>query len=1275
VADGPVYSSLAVGDYRGGPTGGGVVIDTASVLLDVRYPQINGRVMSVIPDGGGGWYIGGAFTAVGGLARSNIAHIKADRRVDESWDPGADQPVFSLVLSADGTTLYVGGAFTQIGGTARGRLAALQAATGVPLASWNPQADSTVRQLVLSGDGMHLYAGGDFTVLGGLARLHLASLLATDGSVDSGWSAAADGAVFALALAGGRLYAGGAFTHMGSAVRNRIAALAIADGRVDAGWNPDADAAVRSLIVSPDAARLYAGGDFSQIGAAARPHLAAFDLGAINADKALPWNPAPDGPVNALLASGQTLYAGGDFSVIGGQLRRRLAALDVGTDSNNARDWDPGVDAAVNTLALTGTALYAGGDFNQVTDRSTLYLGGDFSYVGPATGGGIGINADPLNPASDQPLFAFPAVSGAVYAVLPDGVGGWYIGGLFSRVGNLSRSNLAHINSDLTVDASWQPIADGAVFALALAGGRVYVGGDFTTIDGQSRRYLAALNSGSGALTAWDPDADAAVRVLALSVDGSTLYTGGDFTSFNGGAIVRRRLAALDTTTLIRASIPTAWDPDADATVRALALSADGSTLYAGGDFTSFNGGAIVRRRLAALDTTTLIRASIPTAWDPDADAAVRALLLSADGSTLYAGGDFTSFNGGAIVRRRLAALDTTTVIKANIPTAWDPGADAAVRALQLSGTTLYAGGDFATVGGILRRRLAALVADSANPGNATVIAWDPVAGGRVRCLAQSVTTLYAGGDFASVGGVIRRHLAALGLNDGRATSWNPDVNNIVRTMQLASRGDTLYIGGDFSLVGALGRNRVAEVGVANALPTAWDPDADDSVHVLLASADGGSLYVGGSFTIIGRQRRSHLAELRRNGTATVWRPEISGSSSGAAGNGVVNVLQLDGDTLYAGGDFDAVGGAKHQGLVALDTSTAAPLSWAPQITGLINDMQLSTDGATLYIGGVFSAVNNDPRRNIAALDTADELATTWNPDADAGVQALQLALDQAAVYLGGKFSMIGGLVRDHLAAVNRADGLPLSSWDHAADKEVLSLSLSPAGRVIYGGGRFGTLDQESRGALAALDALPLERIAPLTTALPPGGEYNKATNQPVVLNCDDGAGSGCATTFYTLDGSTPTTASKVFKGSIELKDDAVLKFFSVDRLGNTESVQSEVYTLDILPPETTASPPSRIFSSQRIRVTLQCSDAKSGCADIFFSRNEKDPESAFTRYTGPIRIGDNTVLRFFSIDVAGNKESVQRENYVSNHSGGGLSPILLLLLGAGLLGRRRTGQ
>jgi hypothetical protein len=41
------------------------------------------------------------------------------------------------------------------------------------------------------------------------------------------------------------------------------------------------------------------------------------------------WNPAPNSSVFALVVSGGTVYAGGDFTSIGGQARNRIAALDA----------------------------------------------------------------------------------------------------------------------------------------------------------------------------------------------------------------------------------------------------------------------------------------------------------------------------------------------------------------------------------------------------------------------------------------------------------------------------------------------------------------------------------------------------------------------------------------------------------------------------------------------------------------------------------------------------------------------------------------------------------------------------------------------------------------------------------------------------------------------------------------------------------------------------------------------------------------------------------
>ncbi len=107
---------------------------------------------------------------------------------------------------------------------------------------------------------------------------------------------------------------------------------------------------------------------------------------------------------------------------------------------------------------------------------NTLYIGGDFDYVGPNTGPGV-----PLDSGSGSPLATYPKVvagfaSSEVDVVVPDGSGGWYIGGSFSHVGGLARNNIAHILPDYTVDPAWDPNADDGVFALAVSGGTVYAG-------------------------------------------------------------------------------------------------------------------------------------------------------------------------------------------------------------------------------------------------------------------------------------------------------------------------------------------------------------------------------------------------------------------------------------------------------------------------------------------------------------------------------------------------------------------------------------------------------------------------------------------------------------------------------------------------------------------------------------------------------------------------------------------------------------------------------
>ena len=82
-----------------------------------------------------------------------------------------------------------------------------------------------------------------------------------------------------------------------------------------------------------------------------------------------------------------------------------------------------------------------------VTTPETTYIGGDFTHVGPFTGGGV-----PIDASTGAAVATYPKVNGTVIACIPDGSGGWYIGGYFDKVGGVVRNNIAHILANGSVD-------------------------------------------------------------------------------------------------------------------------------------------------------------------------------------------------------------------------------------------------------------------------------------------------------------------------------------------------------------------------------------------------------------------------------------------------------------------------------------------------------------------------------------------------------------------------------------------------------------------------------------------------------------------------------------------------------------------------------------------------------------------------------------------------------------------------------------------------------
>ena len=202
---------------------------------------------------------------------------------------------------------------------------------------------------------------------------------------------------------------------------------------------------------------------------------------------------------------------------------------------------------------------------------------------------------------------------------------------------------------------------------------------------------------GQSALDGFDPNANGTIRVVVVQPDGKILI-GGDFTTLSpsgGGSVTRNHIARLNHD----GTLDTAFDPNANSTVYAIAVQADGKIL-AGGNFTNIGGQA--RNYIARLDATTGLADSL----NPNANGLVVSMAVQADGGILAAG----FFNGpnsiGGQARNYIARLDPIT----GLADSFDPNANSMVTsmAVQADGKIL-AGGVFTGMGGQTRNRIARL--------------------------------------------------------------------------------------------------------------------------------------------------------------------------------------------------------------------------------------------------------------------------------------------------------------------------------------------------------------------------------------------------------------------------------------------------------------------------------------------------------------------------------------------------------------------------------------
>jgi uncharacterized delta-60 repeat protein len=523
------------------------------------FLQPDGKVVAV-----------GDFNNFGGTSINRIARVNTDGSFDATFNPGTgvNGLVNKTCLQADGRIVIVG-SFTTVNGSAKNRIARLNA-DGSLDGTFNSGTglDNTALSCLVQTDGRILIAG-TFTAYNGVGRIYLARLN-TDGSLHSAFnvSTGANGSARVIVQQpDGKILVGGDFTWINGVSRNRIARLN-ADGSLDATFDPGTGAnnIITAVLLQSDG-KVVVTGFFTSFNGTTLTRIAR-----LNADGSLdatfnPGTGASGTITTAQLQSDGKIVIGGNFTSYNGTARNRIARIN--SDGTLDATFAPGSGAnqTINYLCLQSDGK--------------VIIGGVFTtYNGT---GRVRLARLNTNGTLDGTFGVGTGALGNVDAIAVQSDGKILIGGSFTSYNGTSRNRIARVNANGSLDGTFA-VGTGAssgVSGIALqTDGKIILGGSFTTYNGTGRNYLARVNTDGSLDTSFDPAAgpNGSLACVTIQADGKILI-GGSMTAY--GASGRNRMARVFAETVITwtGTTSTAWNLGTNWSTGTVPLATDNITI------------------------------------------------------------------------------------------------------------------------------------------------------------------------------------------------------------------------------------------------------------------------------------------------------------------------------------------------------------------------------------------------------------------------------------------------------------------------------------------------------------------------------------------------------------------------------------------------------------------------------------------------------------------------------------------------------------------------
>ncbi|HEY3898489.1 MAG TPA: VPAMP-CTERM sorting domain-containing protein [Chthoniobacter sp.] len=322
-----------------------------------------------------------------------------------------------------------------------------------------------------------------------------------------------------------------------------------------------------------------------------------------------------------------------------------------------------------------------------------IIVGGFFSQVDGVSASNLArLNADGTLDAT----FNAGTIQGQVDCIAVQPNGQILVGGYLTTIHGATVNNLVRLNADGSLDATFTPTLNASVSAIAVqTNGQIVIGGNFFTVNGTSQQYLARLNADGSLDTSFAPTVDVFVSSVVIQSN-QQIMIGGWFSTVNGTATKRVARLNADGTT------DTSFVTTINNPVNCLAVQANGQ-IVVGGWFTTVDGAACSNLTRLNTDGTR------DTSFNPNVDQEVYTLALQTNGQILL-GGLFQHV--AATPRSYLARLNGD----GTLDTIFNPDANAPVYSIapRADGEVLIAG-DFNAMFGLLHSSVALVLNDPAS--------------------------------------------------------------------------------------------------------------------------------------------------------------------------------------------------------------------------------------------------------------------------------------------------------------------------------------------------------------------------------------------------------------------------------------------------------------------------------------------------------------------------------------------------------------------------------